>query len=250
MVKANPRWVARNVVRRVPAVNAYMPLNVWASLWGGTKGPGIDAVSIVKRIADRAGRPLTVVQIGANDGEMGDPIHDAIVHYGWRGVLVEPLPHLYTALANSYRDVPGISCERAAVGVEDGTATMYAVHWKPGDPVWVIGLSSLRRDVVLESKELIPDIEQRIEEIEVPVMRLPTLLEKHGLTHVDVLQIDAEGYDYEILRQIDFSGPWAPRHLIYEACHLGADLDSARALLREAGYRLVPAGYDDYAYRL
>ncbi|MBL7486727.1 FkbM family methyltransferase [Frankia sp. AgB1.9] len=249
MVKANPRWVARNVVRRVPPANAHMPLNMWTSLWGGTNGPGIDAVSIVKRIADRAGRPLTVVQIGANDGEMGDPIHDAIVNHGWRGVVVEPLPHLFTALANSYRGVPGISCERTAIGTEEGTATMYAVHWKPSDPVWVIGLSSLRREVVLESKELIPDIEDRIEEIEVPVMRLETLLVKHGIVHIDLLQLDTEGFDYEIIRQIDFASPWAPRHLIYEACHLGVDLEKARTLIRDAGYKIVPAGYDDYAFR-
>ncbi|WP_007511888.1 FkbM family methyltransferase [Pseudofrankia saprophytica] len=249
MVKASPRWVARNVVRRIPPANARMPLTMWAGLWGGPAGPGIDAVSIVKRIADQADHPLTVVQIGANDGEMGDPLHDVIVSYGWRGVLVEPLPHLFTALRNTYRDTPGIACEQTAVGTENGSMTMYTVPWKPGDPVWAIGLSSFRRDVILESANLMPDIAERIEEVTVPVMRLDTLLAKHQINHIDLLQIDTEGYDYEILKQIDFSRTWAPRHLIYEACHLGDSLEKARAILRDAGYQVFPAGYDDYAYR-
>lgn len=248
MVKANPRWVARNVVRRVPAMNARMPLNMWASLWGGSDGPGIDAISIVKRIADQAGQPLSVVQIGANDGEMGDPLHDVIVRYGWRGVLAEPLPHLFPALANSYRDVPGIVCEQTAIGPEEGTARMFAVSRRPTDPVWANGLSSFRREVILESKSLIPDIETRIEEIDVPVMRLDTLLTKHAINHVDVMQIDTEGFDYEILKLIDFSKPWAPHHIIYEACHLGDNLERARGLLRATGYTIFPVGYDDYAY--
>jgi FkbM family methyltransferase len=249
MVKANPRWVARNVVRRVPTVNAHLPLSMWASLWGGDKGPGIDAISIVKRIADQAGRPLTFVQIGANDGEMGDPLHDVVVGYQWRGIVVEPLPHLFTALKNAYRECPGVVCEQTAIDDREGTARMYAVSWKPSDPVWVIGLSSFRREVILESQHLVPDIENRIEEVEVPVMRLDTLLAKHSVNHVDVMQIDTEGYDYEVLKQIDFSKPWAPRHVIYEACHLGDDLNRARNMLRSAGYKIFPAGYDDYAYR-
>jgi FkbM family methyltransferase len=249
MVKANPRWVARNVVRRVPTMNAHMPLNMWASLWGGAAGPGIDAISIVKRIADQAGHPLSVVQIGAGDGEMGDPLHDVILEYGWRGVLVEPMPHLFTALANSYRNVPGIVCEQIAIGPEEGTKRMYAVSWRPSDPVWVIGLSSFRREVILESQSMVPDIETQIQEIDVQVITLETLLAKHGLNHVDVMQIDAEGFDFEIIKMIDFSKPWAPPHIIYEACHLGDDLERTRAHLRAAGYRVFPAGYDDYAYR-
>jgi FkbM family methyltransferase len=250
MVKANPRWVARNVVRRVPPANARLPLSLWASLWGGPAGPGIDAISIVRRIADQAGHPLTVVQIGANDGEMGDPLHDVIVRYRWRGVLVEPLPHLFAALRSNYRGVPGIECEQSAIGTEEGTATMYAVASRPGDPVWTIGLSSMRREVILESADLIPDIAERIEETEVPVMRLDTLLAKHQVNHIDLLQIDTEGYDYEILKQIDFSRTWAPRHVIYEACHLGDSLEKARSMLRNAGYEIFPAGYDDYAYQV
>lgn len=250
MVKANPRWVARNVVRRVPTMNAHLPLSMWASLWDGSAGPGIDAISIVKRIADQAGHPLSFVQVGANDGEMGDPLHDVVVKYGWHGVVVEPLPHLFTALQNAYRDVPGVVCEQTAIADEDGgSARMYAVRWKPSDPVWVIGLSSFRREVILESKDLVPDIEDRIDEVDVPVMRLEALLAKHTISQLDVLQVDTEGYDYEILKQIDFSASWAPRHVIYEACHLGPDLNRARNMLRSAGYKIFPAGYDDYAYR-
>ncbi|ONH33926.1 FkbM family methyltransferase [Pseudofrankia asymbiotica] len=250
MTKVTPRWIARNFVRRVPVANARLPLDVWSGLWGGADGPGIDAVSIIGRIADQAGRPLTVVQVGANDGSMGDPLHDTIVKHRWRALLVEPLPHLFAALKKNYAGVPNLSFEQAAIGLVDGTMTMYSVTPRPGDPVWAIGLSSFRRDVIMESQDEIPDIADRITEVEVPVMRLDTLLRKHGIDRVDVLQTDTEGYDFEILRQIDYSRWAAPRHLIYEACHLdGTTLDKTHEMLTAAGYTIVPAGYDEYAYR-
>ena len=31
-----------------------------------------------------------------------------------------------------------------------------------------------------------------------------TLLRRHGVSRLDLLQIDAEGYDFEILKRIDF----------------------------------------------
>jgi FkbM family methyltransferase len=247
MPKVTPRWVARNVVRRVPAANARLPLSVWASLWDD---PGIDAHSIVRRLADQAGHPLTVVQVGSNDGSMGDPLHDVIVKYGWRGVLVEPLPHLFAALKENYRGVPGLSFEQAAIGTTDGMTTMYSVRTRPGDPVWVMGLSSFRRDVILESANEIPDIAERIEEVEISVLRLETLLERHGINQIDLLQTDTEGYDHEILRQVDFSASWAPHQLIYESCHLdGPTLEKTHEMLRSAGYTVMPAGYDEFAYR-
>jgi FkbM family methyltransferase len=247
MSKVTPRWVARNVVRRIPVANARLPLNMWANLW---EGEGVDAPSIIRRLADQAGRPLTFVQIGSNDGSMGDPLHDVVVKYGWRGVLVEPLPHLHAALRETYRQTPGLLFEQSAIGAADGTMTMYSVNPWPGDPEWVRGLSSFRRDVILESANEIPDIAARVEEVDVPVLRLETLLERHRINHIDLLQTDTEGYDFEILRQIDFSAPWAPQYLIYESCHLDSViLEKTHEMLKAAGYTVMQAGYDEFAYR-
>lgn len=217
------------------------------NLW---KGPGIDAASLIRRIADQAGRPLTFVQIGSNDGSMGDPLHEVVKKRHWRGVLVEPLPHLFAALQANYRGVPGVTFEQSAVGAVDGMAVMYSLVRRPGDPVWAGGLGSFSRETMLEAAAEIPDIAERIEEVEVPVVRLETLLDKHHIATIDLLQIDTEGYDYEILRQVDFSASWAPNYIIYESCHLDPPtLVEAHAMLASAGYKVLEAGYDDFAYR-
>jgi hypothetical protein len=72
------------------------------------------------------------------------------------------------------------------------------------------------------------------------------LLERHGVRHLDLLQIDAEGYDHEILRTIDFDA-LRPRFINYERVLLGADEPACRALLTAAGYRLVDWGQDTLA---
>jgi hypothetical protein len=71
------------------------------------------------------------------------------------------------------------------------------------------------------------------------------LLERHGLDHVDLLQIDAEGYDYEILRTVDFSRV-RPRFINYEREILLEDEPACRAMLTDAGYVLFDWGQDTH----
>lgn len=40
--------------------------------------------------------PMTIIQIGSNDGRAGDPIFDPVKRREqWSALLVEPVPHLY-----------------------------------------------------------------------------------------------------------------------------------------------------------
>jgi hypothetical protein len=60
-----------------------------------------------------------------------------------------------------------------------------------------------------------------------------------GLTHVDLVQIDAEGYDWPIIRSIDFAR-LKPRILRFEYRHMSAaDADTCLAHLTSHGYRFV-----------
>ena len=78
-------------------------------------------------------------------------------------------------------------------------------------------------------------------------MRL--LLEAHGSPMVDVLQIDAEGFDYKILRQWDFSAS-TPSIVNLEHARLAAEEKSlAVELLLSQGYVLYRRGLDVTAFR-
>jgi len=76
------------------------------------------------------------------------------------------------------------------------------------------------------------------------------LVERHDLASVDLLHVDVEGYDYEVLKQIDFASSWAPTFIIYEREHFDRQTDeAARRLLRDAGYHLIDIWPDQFAFR-
>jgi hypothetical protein len=73
----------------------------------------------------KSGSPLFFVQIGSNDGVSGDPLHAYIKRFGWQGVLVEPLLHLYRELMHAYAGIPGIRFENAAIAERSGARAFY-----------------------------------------------------------------------------------------------------------------------------
>jgi FkbM family methyltransferase len=153
-------------------------------------------------------------------------------------------------LIANYRDVPGVRTANVAIGTTNGTATIYAVDRRPGDPDWVEQIASFDRDVVLRHAYAIPDLEGRIVPTEVGSIRLPSLMTREGITSVDLLHVDAEGFDAEIIEQVDLDASWAPRYLVYETKHIGRDSYFAnRARLRDAGYTVVRIWPDELAYR-
>ena len=88
-----------------------------------------------------------------------------------------------------------------------------------------------------------------LQEIEVPMHTLRYLLEKHRIERVDLLQIDTEGYDFEILKSVDFS-MIQPSIIHFENNFLHSrQRDECARLLGAHGYALLDLGIDTLAYR-
>lgn len=202
--------------------------------------------------------PVFALQIGAMDGVQFDPLHRLIRRHGWHGLLVEPQPESFAALKRHYADVPGIQFANCAIGDVAGTMPLYYVPCHvveaEGLPTWVLGISSLSREHV-QAQEIFlrgsafPDLMRFVRSVDVEVLTLPMLLEAHGSPRVDVLQIDAEGFDYKILRQWDFSAS-TPSIVNLEHARLGAEEKSlAVELLLSQGYVLYRRGLDVTAFR-
>ena len=209
-----------------------------------------DSLTVAWVIARRAGRPLTFVQVGSNDGVIHDPIHQVVRACRWTGVLVEPVPAMYERLVANYEGVPGLAFENAAVGTVDGMSTLYSIDPRPGDPYWVEQTASFDRATLESHGDRVVGVKDRIVETPVPSLTLPTLVTRNGLTTVDLLHVDVEGYDFEVLKQIDFTASWAPTFIIYEREHFDRVTDeAARKMLRNAGYRLADIWPDQFAYR-
>lgn len=188
------------------------------------------------------------LQVGANDGVRFDPIHPYIKEFHWQGILVEPVPYLFDSLRENYKDEPQLLFERAALAREDGTVPFHALRDEADVPEAVRGLGSMDRNVILAHGKYVPGIEALIEEISVPAMTVMTLLKKHGVDKLDLLQVDTEGFDYEILKMLDFAA-LKPAIIRFEHIHLSsADWREACHMLAGHGYRLACKGLDTMAY--
>ena len=191
------------------------------------------------------------VEIGSNDGEQHDHLRPFILGRAWRGIMVEPVPHVFARLARNYGDVERVALENGAIADHDGTVPFYY----PAEPAreeverlpdWYDGIGSLSREAVLSHAGHIPDIERRLVCAQVPCLTYESLCRRHGVEAVDLLLVDTEGQDWELLRGIDLTRR-RPRLLIYEHFHLSPeDRRLCREHLERLGYETMEEGFDTF----
>ncbi len=205
----------------------------------------------------RRNHPLTVVQIGANDGFNHDPIHKFIKRDKWQGVLLEPQPDVYHQyLERLHKNSPGINTLNAALDYQDGSSTIYRVSFSKAR--WATGLTSFDRAVVekavisdyvkdcarREGVDIPAKIEDRIEAIPIKAISPRTLLEKYNISSIDWLQIDTEGFDFEIIKMFNI-GITQPSVIVFEHFQF-SDEERKKCFdhLHEHGYQLKQYGRD------
>ena len=190
-----------------------------------------------------------VVQVGAHDGSIVDPLRAELVRRPWGGILVEPVPYVFARLQASYGRNSRLVLENAAIADHDGTVEIHHLPETTDGSVWggYDALGSLRRDVVVKHANLVPDIGERLVTTAVPSLTFESLCAKHNVDHIDIVQTDTEGYDFEVLKLIDLPR-WQPGLIMYEHVHLdAADQDAARSMLESNGYQLVSDHMDTIA---
>jgi FkbM family methyltransferase len=167
-------------------------------------------------------RPAYVLNIGANDGKMVDPFYTLNqANDQWTVILVEPVPYVYEKLRQNFGHDSRFITENAAIN--DGSLqTFYYVDEKARTaltdlPHWYDKLGSFDRSVIVGHLDGV--LEPYILSLEVTGFTLNQLLAKHGVTSIYALQVDTEGYDWKIIRQLDFATQ-APDVILFEYKHL------------------------------
>jgi FkbM family methyltransferase len=190
----------------------------------------------------RAYPEAVFVQVGANDGVGHDILADELAARRWRGVLVEPVPYVFERLRDNHGGNPRLVLDNVAIADVDGSRDLYYLDAaEPGAalPDWYDKLGSFNRDVIAKHAPAIPDFERRLRVGPVQCVTFETLCRTHGLTSIDLVQIDTEGYDYEVIKLIDLDR-LRPRLVVYEHLHFDRDTRAAcSALLRTHGYEEV-----------
>jgi len=200
---------------------------------------------LARRLLD--GTDLFFVQIGAFDGRTGDQLHDYIVRYGWQGILAEPQPRYFAELQRTYSRQPGLTLRNVAVSDRHETRTLYAIRDDvDGLPEWAAQIASFDRSRLVATGFRTSSGEIAIDELAVECVPLDALLA--GVDHVDLLQIDVEGYDADIIRMFDF-GRYSPAIVRFENVALSRKQhDAAIRRLVMHGYRVAIEGADTIAW--
>jgi len=189
-----------------------------------------------------SGRMINIVQVGACDGCTNDPVFDHVAKGSARAILIEPNPFAFERLQKNYGNHKNVTLVQAAIGEQDGEAQLYRIKnsgRKAAEGDLSLQLASFYREH-LERHGIKPE---EIERITVQCRSLSSLVDELALTTIDLLQIDAEGFDATVVRMA-LSMPVRPNCINFEHRHLKpADRRPLFDLLKASDYLL---GYDEW----
>ena len=205
---------------------------------------------------------LNIVVIGANDGKTNDPIYDFNMTRSGatRVLLIEPNKMLLPYLQKNYSSHPSHQIANCAIG-EEGILSLYAIKekvWDNFQPDYAKGWPPYRAATGLTSairshleKALIKenlDPDSSIDVLNIPARQLKTLLEElKWPISIDVLQIDAEGYDDVVIYNSDLSYI-KPGIIYFESHNMSEEKGkSLERYLSSKGYRTYKVRGDSLA---
>jgi FkbM family methyltransferase len=207
---------------------------------------GLDYV-LAERVAHT--RDFFFVQIGAFDGRRYDPLFAWVQAHRWRGVLVEPQPRFFSELVESYKGVDGLQFRRIAVGVRNEIRPFYTVADGSGVPRDAGMIASLDRKTLLSHRRFVSDLDSHLRSEDIECVALNDLLAEVEADHIDLLQIDVEGYDHELVRVLDIER-FAPSIVRFEHLHLTRNqYEASIDRLIAYGYKVCIEETDTLAYR-
>lgn len=138
------------------------------------------------------------IDIGAHDGVSCSNTKFFEEYRGWKGICIEPGPAEFKKLLEN-RDSININ---ACVSNYDGESEYTYIEG------YSMMLSGLSEDYIDNHERRINnEVNQHggnITKLSMPVFKLQTILDNHGIIDVDYCSIDTEGSEYNIIKSIDF----------------------------------------------
>lgn len=190
-----------------------------------------------------------IVQIGSSDGFLGDPIYPLLARNpGWTCLFVEPVPHVFAKLRALHGQDSRHKFENSAIN--DGSRMTF--HYLDPSVSEACGggyagqLGSFNRTHII--RHLGSAALPYIREVEIQGMTLSQLLGKHGIDRIDLLHVDAEGYDWQIVRQLDLNR-FRPTVILFEHLHLAEDEHAEAQRTLGAHYEMRDIGADMFCRR-
>ena len=171
---------------------------------------------ILKKIFDNQ-KIKCLIQIGANDGSRFDELNIFIKKYKIKSVLVEPINEYFEDLKRNYKNFENVYFENSAITVGTKEKEIFVVNNKNLDDYdeHIKGIGSFDKNHLIKHGVKSNHILKK----KINCISILNLLKKYNISNLDILFIDAEGYDGDIL--IDFfSSSTQEPILIFEYIHI------------------------------
>ena len=173
-----------------------------------------------------------IIQIGANDGQSFDELSYFIKKNKTNSVLVEPIVENFTKLQIHYKNLNFIKLENSAISVNDEVSKLYKVNpkytSKYGSHISAIPSFSQKHLINhgVNKKHIITEL--------VTPITIKKLIAKYNIDNLDLLFVDAEGYDGKIIYDFLDSSILRP-FMIFEYIHIQNDtfLDLIKKLIEK-----------------
>lgn len=192
---------------------------------------------------------FTFIQIGANDGVSFDFLYDFVVKRKSEGVVIEPIKSYYDELVINYSNFPNIIKVNKAVHPSEKSIEINRISSDVIDnyPNWVKGIASLDENhhekLGIEKIHMIKEV--------VEADNLMNIINKHYKSkNLNYFQIDTEGFDYEVLKMLDFN-MLKPDIIKYEISHMSKDKNlNLMSLLKKYNYFIIEESEDNVCVQL
>ena len=122
-------------------------------------------------------------------------------------LLVEPVPHNISAIKENLKEFKNVHLEPVAVASVRETKDFFFVKATSINKLkkhWASGIGSFNKNHLLNhrTKRFLIE-EDDIDKIPIKTVKFEDLIEKYSITEIDKILIDIEGYEYEILKDMD-----------------------------------------------
>jgi len=203
---------------------------------------------------------IRILQVGAYDGVSSDPIFNVVAESNATLILVEPNPVAMQQLKQTYSKTPHVKFVEAAISTDDNggvvklyrfSQTLVEIYPDFG------GTSSLSlkhlEDAFERNRHRFAAEEQLANNIivdRVHSISVEQLLNDINISDLDVLVIDAEGWDWIVLREFLRAG-LRPKLILFENRFLLLhDFEAALMELHSLNYILRDFGEDTVAIKV
>ena len=139
------------------------------------------------------------VEAGANDGQTQSNTAYFARHRGWRGLLVEPIPELAARCRAARPESVVENCALVASDADGQTVPMtYCGLMSVVDGGWS---DPEAEKAHVETGRQIQSLTPY--HVDVPGRSLSALLDRHKISHIDLLSLDVEGFERQALEGLD-----------------------------------------------